>query len=172
MSSTSAADVKVPVTFVGQDEVEEPAPPAAPWASVAVSSAQPGGSLTVAGGGFQAGEQVEIWVHSDPQWLVTAVADRLGAISQDVTLPADLAAGTHHLELVGVSSGARASTAEFTVTAAPAAATTGTLPLTGWSPGLLLLAASLLAVGGGLLLASGQIARSLSAQYRSRSSRV
>jgi hypothetical protein len=56
--------------------------------------------------------------------------------------------------------------------APPAAATTGTLPLTGWSPGLLLLAASLLAVGGGLLLASGQIARSLSAQYRSRSSRV
>jgi hypothetical protein len=174
--SNRSADVKVPVTFEGQDEVAPPSQSGSAWASIDVSSVRAGDQVTVTGGGFLAGEQVEVWVHSDPQWLATAVADGDGAISQSVTIPADLAAGDHHLELVGISSGLSASSATFTVVASGSAGTTatttGTLPATGWRPQLLGLAFVLLAVGGSLVLTARraelrrarQIERSVPAQ--------
>jgi hypothetical protein len=117
----------------------------------------PGDALTVSGGGFTPGEQVEVWLHSDPQWVGTTVAGASGDVAFTFDLPDDLPAGLHHVELIGVTSGRVLSTAEFTVAAAGAAgavSTTGSLPYTG-GDSVPVGAAGIVLVLVGIVLASG-----------------
>ena len=133
-----------------------PTDPGGAPASTDRSSYSPGDAVTVTGTGFTPGEQVEVWLHSDPQWVGTALAAADGTVGHTFTLPTDLEAGQHHVELIGVSSGRVLATPEFTVIAAGAGAATpvsgGTLPYTGsdttgvlWAGGVLLLAGAALA---------------------------
>jgi hypothetical protein len=108
--------------------VTDPAVVPDPEATVDQSSVQAGGTIQVDGSGFQAGEQVQVWLHSTPLLLATVSADASGTISYLATIPADTAAGSHHIELIGLTSAVQVATASFTVTAAndPAPTTTTT----------------------------------------------
>lgn len=155
-AAVRSADVTVPVYFAGQtipdDETDVVAPTA--WVSVQQSIVRPGDTVDLTGGGFAAGEQVEVWLHSDPQWVATATADDAGGITSSFVLP-EVPAGEHAIELRSIS-GARVTSASFTVLAAiPSGTTTaaGQLPVTGGQLGrVTLLGVGLLLSGGALLL--------------------
>lgn len=107
--------------------------PAKATVSVDVDSVAAGGSLTVSGSGFVAGEKVSATLFSDPVKLGELTADSKGAVSDSLTIPVSVAAGVHRLELRGLSSDRVAST-EITVTEASAETPTdGTTP-TGTTP--------------------------------------
>ncbi|MGO4592504.1 lamin tail domain-containing protein [Leifsonia sp. 2TAF2] len=137
--------------------------PAAPTAQVSASSVGIGGKVTVSATGFAAGEQVEIWLHSDPVLLAVVTAGPTGAVTATVTIPSTVPAGAHALVLLGRTSGATVTVA-LTVTAIAAAnGETAGLASTGSDVTVPLGAALLLgAVGSGLLLARG-VARRRSA---------
>jgi hypothetical protein len=160
-TSNRTADVKVPVFFEGQIPVEpEPPTPPSTTATIDKTSVVAGESLTVSGEGFLPGEQVQVWLHSEPELMGVVVADELGKVSSTFTVPSTTPAGTHHVELYGITSALRLVSPTFTVIAAavPAAAavtpttTTGTLPVTG--AGLALPAAGVALAGLGAVLAA------------------
>jgi CshA-type fibril repeat protein len=62
----------------------------------------PGRQFTAKGTGFAAGSTVEVISYSTPVTLATTTADGSGAFSADVTMPADLADGSHTLLATGV----------------------------------------------------------------------
>lgn len=114
-------------------------------------SVAPGGSLTVSGGGFLAGERVSIELHSTPVVLGLSTASADGSVTSRVTIPQDATAGEHRIVLRGLESG-RVISQDIVVTkastpAAPALVTTGGESLAG-----LAVAGSLLALGGSALL--------------------
>lgn len=98
--------------------VTDPAVDPDPDATVDKSSVEAGDSILVEGSGFAPGESVEVWLHSTPQLLATVVADQAGEVSYLAMIPTDTPAGTHHIELVGLTSAVRVATAAFTVTVA------------------------------------------------------
>jgi 5'-nucleotidase len=85
--------------------------------------------------------------------VLTAGAD--GRAAATVTIPAGAAAGSHRIELRGVTSGRSLMSSAFTVTAAAAPAS---LPRTG-VPALRVLQAGLVVLGLGLLLSGRSLAR-------------
>lgn len=133
-----------------------PAPPAASAADLRTSPGvtgelsrervTPGGDVTVTARGFQPGEQVQVWLYSEPRFSGRAVADADGVVTATLTVPRDLAAGTHAVVLVGEASGL-VLVAPFEVAAA-GSASSGALARTGAAG-----AGGLAALGGMLLLA-------------------
>lgn len=89
--------------------------PGEPPAPIQVAA---GGTVTVTGEAFDAGEDVEVWVHSDPIRLGQVTAEADGTVTATVTLPADLPAGAHRIELRGLTSGLSTWT-DIVVAAAP-----------------------------------------------------
>ena len=167
-SSNRTADVKVPVYFTGQVVPVDPDPEPEPTAAtINVTSVVAGGEVTVAGEGFLPGEQVQVWLHSDPQLMGVVVADAVGKVDYSFIVPATTEAGTHHVELYGITSALRLISPSFsvvaaaipaavaatptttTVTTATATATTGSLPVTG--------STLVLPVAGVVLLALGLV---------------
>jgi hypothetical protein len=115
-----------------------------------------GAPISVCGGGFLAGEQVRVLLHSDPIFVAVLTADAAGRAAGTVTIPASAPAGNHHLELHGASSGRRLLSSPITVTAASSGAT---LPRTG-AAALGLLRWALLVLGVGLVaLGRSQLVR-------------
>jgi hypothetical protein len=117
-----------------------------------ISTAKPGQRIVFVGSGFAPFSTVTITIYSAPTVLGTAITSATGAFSQAITVPANLAAGTHTIVAQGVSPDGDPRAMALTITVP---ATGGTLPLTGPNPLTLLLAgmAALLA-GGALLLAT------------------
>jgi hypothetical protein len=107
--------------LLGEVGAVEPATTAALTASTVTQ----GGSVTVTGNGFEAGETVKGVVASDPVNVGQVVADGFGQATLTFVLPASVGAGSHTVTLTGVSSGATAS-APLTVTAAAAPSTSTT----------------------------------------------
>jgi hypothetical protein len=60
-----------------------------------------GDSVTLTGSAFVPGESVKVILHSTPVTLATVQADSNGAVDVTVTLPLNISAGQHVLELVG-----------------------------------------------------------------------
>jgi LPXTG-motif cell wall-anchored protein len=144
------ADVKVPVFFVGQTPPTTPTTTTPP-AALSATRVTAGGSITVSGEGFLPGEQVQVVLFSDPVVLGVVVAGADGKATATKTIPASTPAGTHHIELVGVTSGRKVVSPAITVLAAasPAAGTGGAaLPRTGGQASPLVLTGLLLAGGG------------------------
>ena len=113
-----------------------------------------GGKVTISGKDFLPGSTVELVVYSTPVSLGSAVVGADGTFSQEVTLPKELANGTHHLVASGVdvNGDPRNLVVEVTISGGTAAAGDGTtLAYTG--------ATVLPYVGGGLvaLLAGGAL---------------
>lgn len=115
----AAGDPLDPVTFA--IEVDDPgdlAPPTEPVAGCVPEVVVTGQPVTVCGEGFLAGEQVQVFLHSDPVFLDVTTADADGAVSATVVVPADTPPGLHRIELRGVTSGKQLFTPTFTVQAA------------------------------------------------------
>jgi len=66
---------------------------------------RPGASVTLAGGGFQPGATVQVWLHSDPIHLATLKASDAGAVDAKVRIPASAPAGRHTLQARGAAAG-------------------------------------------------------------------
>jgi hypothetical protein len=143
-------------------------PSSLPTASAPLTSSdadgkvQVGDQVTLSGDGYLPGSNVELIVYSTPVSLGTVVVGTDGKFSVTVTVPEDLADGTHHLVAAGVdaSGNPRYLVVEVTVSGGTAVvvglATTGDdLAYTGFSA-LPVAGAGVLALlaGGGLLVAS------------------
>ena len=148
---------------LGAVEAVEPAT----TSSLSSSTVPERGSVTVDGGGFEAGETVKVVVSSDPVTVGQSTANGSGVMSLTFTLPASVTAGSHAVTLTGLTSGATASS-PLTVTAAPTASTTTsttsttavrtTIARTGADDagGQSLVAVALLVAGAGLVLSARQ----------------
>ncbi len=55
--------------------------------------------------GFAPNEKIDIYLHSDPIYLTSVNADKEGKVDAELTLPADVSSGEHHIVAVGVESG-------------------------------------------------------------------
>lgn len=110
-----------------------------------------GGSVEVIGRGFQAGEVVQVDLHSDPIRLAEITTDGSGSFRAQVTVPLDAPVGDHTLVVTGSDSGL---SAEAAVAVTAAAGEAGGLPVTGGSVPIVLLIVviGLLVAGGALLL--------------------
>lgn len=152
--SEIGADPVDPAALVPCVPVPTTAPPAAASASASTTSVVLGGSTVVTGSGFTPGEQVTITLHSTPVLLATVVADGSGRVTKAVTIPADLEVGGHRIELVGLTSGARASI-DIEVLGSNVAAP-GTLPATGRASGSAIVLATGLLLAGATLLGAAR----------------
>lgn len=123
-----------------------------PDVTLSASTVAVGGSITAIGTGFTPGEQVQAWVHSTPTFAGLATASVTGSVTITFDLPSGIGAGTHKVELRGLSSGRSIFSGDLTVTDG------SNLPKTGAAVGALVLLAGLAFVTGGALLA-GSIAR-------------
>jgi hypothetical protein len=121
-----------------------------PTAKVDPTSAQPGDQLAVSGGGFSAGQSLQVTLCSDPVTLATITADSSGNYNQTVRIPSDTAAGVHTV-MVSAPSGSPMATATITVNAATDTTTTTTAAPSGSSGG----------GGGGLAFTGAEIIRTI-----------
>jgi LPXTG-motif cell wall-anchored protein len=126
-----------------------------------------GGSVTVGGFNFDAGETITITIHSAaPQTLGSTVANSSGAFSDTVTIPTDLVPGQHTITATGLTSGLSASATITLVSATTAVSSSAptsssTLPYTGADVAAASgVAGAAIAIGGGLVLASRKRRRS------------
>ncbi|NYD68362.1 OmpL47-type beta-barrel domain-containing protein [Agromyces atrinae] len=164
---------EVTVTVVAKPV--DPVDPVDPVPTVVLGSGtvSAGGSLAVVGSGFTPGESVTVTLFSEPVLLATVTADGAGAFETVVRIPADTAAGVHHIELAGVSSETSVR-GEIVVTAvappvapgqpgspaapgAPGAPGSPGLAGTGFDAGFGGAALMLLLLGAGLVLAQRRI---------------
>lgn len=115
-----------------------------------ISSVTAGQKLTLVGTGFAPNSTVQVTVFSSPVSLGTVVTDATGSFSVEVTVPADLANGTHTLVATGIAPDGSTRNLVITVTVSGGVATlanTGfdvAVPLTGGALALL--------AGAGLLV--------------------
>jgi hypothetical protein len=87
----------------------------------------PGGSITVNGGGFTPGASVTVTLCSDPVQVGIAAADGSGNVVFVVVIPSDTSVGSHTIAITGPGpSGTHAAVAAFTVTGSETPATTTT----------------------------------------------
>ena len=62
----------------------------------------PGKTLSITGSGFKSGSSVEIWIFSTPTLLGQATVASDGSFTKTVTIPSNLPAGAHALQIEGV----------------------------------------------------------------------
>jgi len=135
----------------------------------------PGQQMELVAAGFEPGETVAFYLHSDPVFLGTAVADANGVARLLADIPADVPAGEHTVIATGGTSGrwatlavelavpAATPTATTPAAAGPAAAATPAaaaedLAVTGAQSGMLVTGAWLmLLLGGGLVLVARRV---------------
>jgi hypothetical protein len=150
--TTAAVSRTVTVTVTG----EPPRATGAPTADLATPKAAtaPGQQMDLVAEGFQPGETVAFYLHSDPVFLGTAVAGADGVARLRATVPADAPVGSHTVIATGGTSGRWAQLS--VVLAAPGA--TPALAATGAQAGGLMTGAwLLLALGGGLVVAARKV---------------
>jgi LPXTG-motif cell wall-anchored protein len=87
----------VPASSVLPESDGELVLPSGTKASVAA-----GKTMTVSGSGYAPFSTVTVLVYSEPHILTTVVTDGTGAFSVEVTVPAGLPAGQHHVVAAGV----------------------------------------------------------------------
>lgn len=116
-SSAGSATTTVTAPVVTPPVVTPPTTPA-PDLSGSTSTLPAGGTITLVARDFLPGETVSFYLHSDPIFLGTAVADANGVATLVVAIPAGAPAGEHHVRATGATS---QRTAEIPVTVTAAA---------------------------------------------------
>jgi hypothetical protein len=171
-ATTLASSATARVTVLG----EPPRVGALPTAALDTPKAAtaPGQQMELVAEGFQPGETVAFYLHSDPVFLGTAVAGADGVARLLATVPADVPAGAHTVYATGGTTGRWATLAvELAVPGAAAAPAAGTgapaaaapaaaasdLAVTGAQSGGALAAAWLLLLGGAGLVVLARRAR-------------
>ncbi|WP_435749005.1 endo-alpha-N-acetylgalactosaminidase family protein [Microbacterium sp. PMB16] len=86
--------------------------------AASVGSVRAGSSLNVELRGFEPGEVVQLWLHSEPVKIGEVTASAAGEAMVTVTIPAKTAAGAHAIVATDAVGAERART-DLTVTAAP-----------------------------------------------------
>jgi hypothetical protein len=151
-ATTAAASRAVRVTVTG----EPPRASDTPTADLATpkGATTPGQEMDLVAEGFEPGETVAFYMHSDPVFLGTAVAGADGIARLRATIPADAPLGNHTVIATGGTSGrwAQLSIVLGVPTAAPALAATGAQ-----AGGLMTGAWVLLALGGGLVVLARKV---------------
>ncbi|WP_213814816.1 HtaA domain-containing protein [Glaciihabitans sp. dw_435] len=90
--------------------------PAAPVIALSTDTVEAGSTVSMHATGFAPGETGEIWLHSTPLLLDSALADAAGTVDSVVTIPDGTTAGAHRIELRMAESGS--VFADITVAAA------------------------------------------------------
>lgn len=85
-------------------------PPAEPRITLTQSDVEIGAPLELSASGFDPGEEVEVWLHSDPIKLGTIRADASGNASGSFVVPDNVPAGSHTVKFVGTTSKKTAQT--------------------------------------------------------------
>ncbi|MCG7286889.1 Ig-like domain-containing protein [Cellulomonas sp. ACRRI] len=172
---SAAAAATITVTVVGEP-VRTGTTPSAQLDTPKAATA-PGQQMELVAEGFQPGETVAFYLHSDPVFLGTSVADANGVARLMATVPADVPTGAHTVYATGGTTGRWATLAvqlavpvptEVTPVSAPVAAVpaaltpaatgAGELAVTGSEGGALGVAAALLlGLGGALVLATRRL---------------
>ncbi|VTR76389.1 hypothetical protein [Cellulomonas hominis] len=160
-ASTLAASGAVRVT-VGGEPARVGALPTAELETPKAATA-PGQQMELVAEGFEPGETVAFYLHSDPVFLGTAVADANGVARLLASIPADVPTGAHTVIATGGTSGRWASLPVVlavpgaTPAASPAAAGDD-LAVTGAQSGALMAGAwLLLLVGAGLVVVARRV---------------
>ncbi|WP_282948284.1 hypothetical protein [Cellulomonas endometrii] len=160
-ASTLAASGAVRVT-VGGEPTRVGALPTAELETPKAATA-PGQQMELVAEGFEPGETVAFYLHSDPVFLGTAVADANGVARLLASIPADVPTGAHTVIATGGTSGRWASLPVVlavpgaTPAASPAAAGDD-LAVTGAQSGALMAGAwLLLLVGAGLVVVARRV---------------
>ncbi|MEY2470633.1 MAG: hypothetical protein QOF21_3331, partial [Actinomycetota bacterium] len=97
-TSTTAVTASTTTSSTTSSTIPESAPPANGPAQASTTTVTPGGTLTTSGGGFAPNSNVNAVIYSSPVLLKSATADALGNVTMTVTLPSNLATGTHQLQ--------------------------------------------------------------------------
>jgi hypothetical protein len=97
------------------------------------------GKVVVSGAGLLPGSTVRIYVHSAPTLIGSAAVSSLGRFGINLTMPADLVIGAHHIVVRGLSHSASQVTAQesFTVASGGVFGSIGSIPagpLAGYVP--------------------------------------
>ncbi|WP_137844282.1 cutinase family protein [Microbacterium sp. 2FI] len=142
----------------------DPDPGAGPSLQLSATSVTRGGSLTITGSGFDAGDVLEIWIRSTPVLLGSSTADADGSFTATVTIPLAIEAGSHTIAVVY---GDAESTTPVTVID-PSASAAGGEELSG-TGGEVPMG---VVIGGLALLAGGILLLVVRGTRRARSSRV
>ncbi|HRQ00052.1 MAG TPA: hypothetical protein PK781_06290 [Terrimesophilobacter sp.] len=79
--------------------------PTAFFTTIIDGNFEPGGTMTVEGGGFYPGETVELVLHSTPVTVATVTANALGGFSTTAAIPTNVPPGAHTLVATGAASG-------------------------------------------------------------------
>lgn len=85
-------------------------PPAEPRITLTQSDVEIGAALELSASGFDPGEEVEVWLHSDPIKLGTIRADASGNASGSFVVPDTVPAGSHTVKFIGTTSKKTAQT--------------------------------------------------------------
>jgi len=117
-SATTTVTAPVVTPPVVTPPVVTPPTTPAPDLSGSTSTLPAGGTITLVARDFLPGETVSFYLHSDPIFLGTAVADANGVATLVVAIPAGAPTGEHHVRATGATS-LRTAEIPVTVTAAP-----------------------------------------------------
>jgi hypothetical protein len=125
-------------------------------------SLSPGDTVTITVTGFSEDETVAVTLHSTAVDLGTVKADSSGTVTFPFTVPADIAAGAHHINFAGShNDGTFAFLAALSATSGSSSSSGGTIATTGFDTALFGgLATLLLAIGTVLLLSGRRLVRS------------
>jgi hypothetical protein len=152
--TTAAVSRTVTVTVVGEP-TRTGTLPTADLATPKAATA-PGQAMDLVAEGFEPGETVAFYLHSDPVFLGTAVAGADGIARLRATVPADVPVGSHTVIATGGTSGRWAQLS--VVLAVPSATPAPALAATGAQTGALMTGAwLLLGLGGGLVLLARRV---------------
>jgi LPXTG-motif cell wall-anchored protein len=120
-------------------------------ASVEPSKSEAGGTIHVVADGFMADSEVTITLHSDPVELGTATADADGVVDTTVTLPDNVEAGAHTIEVAGIDADGNPRVVTAVLEIEGSGGGSGSLPQTGAAILGLVGAGALLVTAGGVL---------------------
>jgi hypothetical protein len=155
-ASTFAASGAVRVT-VGGEPTRVGALPTADLATPKAATA-PGQQMELVAEGFEPGETVAFYLHSDPVFLGTAVADANGIARLLADIPADVPTGAHTVIATGGTSGRWASLPVVLAVPSATPAAADDLAVTGAQSGALMAGAwLLLLVGAGLVVVARRV---------------
>lgn len=126
LASAASAAVLVAVPLVGAQTAHAQYPPPPPTLSLDKTTVTAGDQLTLTAHGFFRRERVTVSVESRPIVLGRFIADDTGSLTETLTIPTRVVAGTHTLELRGNHH--HVVTASLQVLAAPGAPTPSPSP--------------------------------------------
>lgn len=125
-SSNAAVPTELTVPTTPPDTSEPLVTPDGP-----ITSAAPGGTLTMSGSGYAPFSEVTLAVYSEPRVLGTVTADENGAFETEIQVPDGLSLGKHSFVAAGVDKNGNFRALRLDLTVAETVDDNASLPVTG-----------------------------------------